>query len=438
MRLRVPARCARASRQWHRSDAALNREDASGQNATRRIQWAPLVVVRMTAARRRPILFVLGLVILLAPTLATRLGTPSSEELERRRVVPIGSLRTAAGTKVDVYGVWGDVFDPREARSDLGFDLSVLSLYFDPLVETSDQLILAGNPTLWSAISRSLNTDDELQYLSRNLVGALAESRRAVICFLGNVPRGCEGDQIVPYIWPVLQGSELSRNRVKYLAAAPLFDPIILANKMSPNEARVRLSENTKIVVQRILNRAASELDNSVSSVAFAALGSTSHRGGDSPYFLLFDEGFRQILQGVEDAHPSGTLSRIYLVAYHRHTGDFKTEALKALENAATNLRARTIVGEHGIAVGGLVTALFFCFGVAAYRGAGRIVESQNRWDFVGKVLGPASALGAAVWGATVAFAQATKNFEFHLGVTYFGLAAMAIVAILWLSKRTS
>ena len=255
------------------------------------------------------------------PYHVTRIGV---SQLQTLREVKVGTVTTATGSTVDIHLMIGDVFRPRRTHRDLGFDLVAVSYYFDP-VRFDDRELLIGNPLLVSALEFSARDTAEFSYFAANLIQAAFQGRDGVNCFVRSSEyRACEGDQLVPYFWPATAASDRNGpTGVRYFAALPLFNPQLAFVRGRDAEFRQRLRANAVVAVERMLASASEEVSPSPRSVGFAALGSTSHTGGDSPAFMTFREGFVALLDAVEHARPNAELDRVFFVAYEAHSGVF-------------------------------------------------------------------------------------------------------------------
>ena len=392
----------------------------------------------MSKRARQSVVVLIAAILLFGPALSVHFSAPSHRTIERRKCIKGGRARTANGSELDVYLVWGDVFRPKAIHRDMGFDLVCVSCYFDPIAVKRGKL-LPSNPLLNSAIAASTDSEEELQYLLGNIFEALEKSKQVVGRFMsGGKALPGEGDQLVPFTWVAYRGSRMSSQQgVKYLAALPLFNPDLLFGRVSELETRKRLAVNVETVTRRTMDYASEDLDPTVHSVAFAALGSTSHRGGDSRYFLQFSEGFLSILRGIEQSRPTKHLDRAYLVAYDRHRDVFKEDALDALQEVKRQLVLKSLASSRLREVtGGSLGVLLFAFCLLSYRQYARIWRESNRWTFVATLLGFAgAAVGVSWFGALYAFEA------FHLGSTgfvstYLILTGLCLVAIRWMGKR--
>ncbi len=217
---------------------------------------------------------------------------------------------------------------------------------------------------------------------------------------LPNENRSSEGDRIVPHIWVSVESAPVRKKHgVKYMAALPLFDPEVLrTQKTAPSIVRGRLGENVEAATRRLLNQCGEELDGTVHSVAFAATGSTSHRGGDSPCFLEFSDGFLRTIHAIQLSRPPLSLDRIYLVAFDQHTGQYLKDALSGLRAVSCyfivkRLETFPILSLFGAAMSvGLVT-----LALMSYQNVGSVWKKQNRWNLIRTVLAVSLVLGATV-----------------------------------------
>jgi len=391
---------------------------------------------------RRLLSFSILTILTISPALYVWSQLPSNERFISRRVVYLGTTTSANGIQVEIRGVFGNLFRPREARNDMGFDLVAISCYFDPL-SLDGRDLLPVNPLLASAIAESINDPLAVKDLLANLLFTLEKSRAVVNRYmLSKEDRPSEGDKIVPHIWVSVESAPVRKKHgVKYMAALPLFDPHILRTQdTAPSIVRGRLGENVEAAIRRLLNQCGEELDGTVHSVAFAATGSTSHKGGDSPYFLEFSDGFLRTVRAIQLSRPPLSLDRIYLVAFDQHTGQYRKDALSGLRAVSRYFILKRIETLPILSLlgGGMSVGLTLLV-LMSYQNVGIIWRRQNRWNLIRTVLAVSVVLGASV-SATLRIAISL------LPPSYVGLAlwlsalatVAAYLAILLLSKRLS
>ena len=324
-------------------------------------------------------------------------------------------------------------------KNDIGFDLVPISIFFDPIkLPTGEQLLLT-NPLLNSALLHSAKDTNELKYLLLNILNALEESREVVNCYMrGPFDRPCEGDQITPYIWIVYENSIMKSKGIKYLAALPLFDPLIVINNYSYFETRQRLRNNLEAGICRLIALCAEKLRYTVGSIGFAALGGTSHKGGDSRYFLNFDESFLTILKALELSYSSPVLKRVYFVAFEKHTGVFQKDALDALFKICEYLAIKNLLYFKNW--GPLFVVVFFLLlmiSILSYRNLKQVISRGNRWKFLGSLLGITFIMTSfLIFSTSVVFSLIDI---LHYQIVYYwygGISFLLIIGISWLCKK--
>ena len=362
----------------------------------------------------------------------------SAADLQQRGEIRVGHIRTAAGSVIDVHIMLGDVFHPRATRRDLGFDLVAMSYYFDP-VRLDDVDVLFGNPLLYSALSYAARDEEEFDFFAANLVNAVFQSRDGVNCFAWDgALANCEGDQLVPYFWPAHGASGSSGPLgVRHLGAIPLFDPSVAFGTIPDEDLRRRLQTNLRVAVRRTLEQAANEVDPPPRSVAFAALGSTSHTGGDSPAFLNFREGYFTLLRAVEQSRPHTALDRVYLVGFGEHTGIFLEETLQALLAVADRFVVEDIMtGRWAGLMKGVTGLLLLGISFLTYQNIQDIVRRRNRWVVSATILTVTASLTAFVWSMALVVADVLPEFPKVVLTSYSAAALAAVWSVLWASKR--
>ncbi|MFX0141178.1 MAG: hypothetical protein ACFFDN_46495 [Candidatus Hodarchaeota archaeon] len=384
-------------------------------------------------------LLLLSIIVIFLPSFLIWFFCPSVSKIENNKEMKVGVINTHSNSLLEIHIMLGDVFTPRSTRNDIGFDLVGISCYFDP-VKIENQYILPTNPLLNSALYYSSKDSTEFVYLLSNIIEALNKSREVVSCFLySDQTSACEGDKIIPYVWTAYPKSDMSRiHGVKYLAALPLFDPKIIFEIYKAAESRRRLSTNVRTSVHRLVNYATDELENTVRSIAFVAIGSTSHRGGDSDYFLNFSQGFLTILQSLESSRPPESLTRIYFVAYNLHTGVFREDAIKGLQAICNYLNMKKLCSSSGSKLIGLVISfLFLLITLTVYKNVEQIIKQKNRMNFLISLLAVASFATALTWGSTVLLFDWLKPKDIRVLLYWHGLMSFIVILfILWLSKR--
>jgi|GEM_PF-4347112 len=388
-------------------------------------------------------LAILGLtaVIAGAPWLYVLSCRPSINTLETSRHVVAGSLITRSGSEVEVHLAVGDILRPRDIRRDIGFDLAVLSLYFDP-VFIDRQAVLPLNPVLGNAVRASIRSPKELEYLLDNVSAALSASRDSVTCFLHMRDEDtCDGDKLVPFVWPVYQESSLAgEQHLKYFGALPLFDPSSVTEDLPASTVRLALGRNLRAGVRRLLSEISLSTKVRVHSVAFPFLGATSHTGGDSPYFLAFPDSLAAILRGVAESHSAPGIDRVYLVAFGAHKGVFRREALEALQSVADAMAVSRLAHPAVSALAGItISLLYLVIALLSYQSLHTAIGKGSRWEWAEKVSGVVVALlPGATWGILAALAVAAPS-EHPLAIcaVYSSSCLLCTYLLLWLSKRT-
>jgi hypothetical protein len=180
------------------------------------------------------------------------------------------------------------------------------------------------------------------------------------------------------------------------------------------------------------------EYRGEVHSIALAALGSTSHRGGDSPYFLSFREGFLTIVRAIEDAFTPPTLDRVFLVAFEEHSGTFREDALEGLQAVSAYLWVKKWTSAQGTAlVTGPLLVLFVILALISYQNPRQAFLVGNRWAWAEMVFGVSLLPAGFCWGGPALLFQlgVLRDVETVLGV-YSALTLATGIGVLVLSKR--
>ncbi len=377
-------------------------------------------------------------VIAFYPIIISILFVPTNKMIIDSPSIQLGTITTQSGNIVTVNIMLGNVFNPQENSKDIGFDLVGVSCYFDP-IKFENHLLLPSNPLLNSALRASAGSKEELSYFIKNLFQALESSRDVVTCFMTNdkISSPCKGDKLEPYVWAVYNDSPIFKdNGVKYIAALPLFNPNILLDKIPVDQTRERLSENVESAVSRILGYSLEELKPTVRSVAFAALGSTSH-SSDSRYFLDFETGFLSILKGIQQSHSHSTLKRIYLVGYNKHKGIFLQETINGLKSVAQYLLLFNIFSKIGTLTVSIYTILWIVSAIFSYQKLKDIWKKRSRWPFFATIVTSTTVFILTTYGVTSSIIMQLhpKYFKFAI----FGNLLITIICyiiLLIFSKR--
>jgi hypothetical protein len=248
-----------------------------------------------------------------------------------------------------------------------------------------------------------------------------------------------EGDQIVPYTWHTYGDSKMVHEQgIKYISALPLFNPDLLYGQITISETRQRLSENVETIIRRLIDFASDGLSPTVHSIALPAIGSTSHRAGDSEYFMTFTEGFISILKGIEESRPNEYLDRIYLVAYDQHMGLFKDDVLNALQDVKKYLFLKNIVrNQIKFVIAGILTILYTVFCITSYQNYREILKHNNRWQFMRTILFFSAFAMSISWGASLILFEAfSLSIEMFLSL-YIIFTILTLFGINWLGKNS-
>jgi hypothetical protein len=309
-----------------------------------------------------------------------------------------------------------------------------LPCFFDPL-QIDNRQVLPINPLLASGLRASASSEEDLREFIRQLFSALDESRRTTDCYRRKDLKACRGGKIAPYAWPVYDsGRSGFIKSVKYLAAIPLFDPQTLSGQVPDHAVRMRLHGNLGHAVVRLMSYTDRTLGNTVQTAAFGALGSTSHRGGDSTSFLTFREGFLTIVKAIAESRPPTTMDRVYLVAFEKHTGVFRAEALEGLQAVADHLNLVSVLGGRLKFIGPFLCGLLYLvLTLLSYQNVDLIIRDRNRFTLFGTALAVSIPAASVSWGAAVAAMPFGVDWVITL---YAVVCIMCTICILWLSKR--
>ena len=341
------------------------------------------------------------LVIGILPVLVGWLSRPSLDAIAAAGSLEVGRVVTGSGRVVRVHVMIGDVFRPRSRRNDVGFDVVSYTCYMDPYYvyepETATiQKVWVGNPLLYSAIRRSTQDSAEVVAFVRRLIDALERNRGAVLCHAeGAGDATCGGDRVTPHIWATEPGSVLGGSGIRYIAAIPLFDPESIIARFSPAESRRRLRGNMEAAVRELVH-AGGRSGREMRTAGFAALGSTSHEGGDSPRFLGFSDGFLSIVHAIGQSNTAEHFDRAYLVAYEEHVGAFREESIDGLKDVAEYLSLHKYLSFPSGGMAWIFVALLW---VAAVWWPLKYERPKDTAVSVGDI---AAALGLAAFCATV------------------------------------
>lgn len=384
------------------------------------------------------------LLLVLLPFITTKLFSPSLDELEKEKCINIGALKAENELPINVYLCFGDVFRPNDLRSDIGFDLVILSCYFDPIDYNGEQ-ILFSNPLLNSALSNTAKDSTELYSLIYNLFLTLDKSRNVISCYAQNIGNSipCKGDKITPYIWSVSQSDNaFSRNNIKYLCALPILNPHTLFNE-NPKKVRETLAENVDAAIKRLLNNEMDLLRPTVKSIAIAAIGSTSH-SGDSELFMSFKQGFLTIIKSISQSRPPETFDRVYLVAFDKHKGQFKKDALFGLKAVAEYLILKKITSDDYFKLISFIylilwTLLTFIY----YKNSKTIWIANNRFAFVLTLTSVGGLLTAMSFGFTSVLINQISIVKFEQYFVFHGLIVIIDFLLLlimgkWILRKSN
>ena len=376
--------------------------------------------------------------IVLLPLLAFVFRPPRAK-IEGEKELKIGYIKTQSKV-IEIHIMIGDVFVPQKTRRDIGFDIVPISCYFDPIELPNGELLLLTNPLLNSAILHSARNSAEFLYLLINIINALEQSKQVVSCFMLNNQKGepCEGDQIVPYVWVVYNDSIMRAQGVKYLAALPLFDPTIITGKYSPAEVRKRLRNNVEAAVRRLISYCSEKLGTTVKTIGLAALGATSHKGGDSEYFLEFSESFLAMLRAIRTSYPPPSLDRIYFVAFEKHKGVFREDAIRGLQKIGEFMVVNMLLSSYGWSPVAFICYLFLlAISLLSFQNLKQAMGRGSRWKFLGTISSIIALIISVLMGSSAALFSFLDILKFRLiYLWYVFISSFSILEIMWLNKR--
>jgi hypothetical protein len=276
-------------------------------------------------------------------------------------------------------------------------------------------------------------------YFRDNLFAALEQSKEVVSCFLTSPEKSeiCEGDKLAPFVWLAYRGSPMFHDQgVKYLAALPLFDPSLFVGQISEEDLRSRLATNVETAVRRLIAYSLDNLRPTVKSIGLAALGSTSHRGGDSPAFMNFEEGFLTIVKGIQTSHSTESLDRIYLVGYDRHEGIFREDALKGLQAVSDYMLLSLCATPPGAVIAGAIfSVMWLLISLFLYQQVGQVWRQKNRWNLLAVLLGPNAFLVALNTSIVVALMGILDPA--HFKIIYWANAAAVLSGTMLLAHTS-
>lgn len=246
----------------------------------------------------------------------------------KQEPVRFGLLNHRGTGDVELWGIYGDVFDPQAKNVD--FDVVVVSTTVNPIAiikgDLGDIIVWQQNNLLHSALENTFHDPEVFQQVIKEMVISMGENGEFIRYFLSTEFSITEEYQIKDlvhaYFWDVPnQGPFYKKTRINSIVAVPIFDPwYIYGHLMEISLVHSRLKDNVNIVIKRALSQIEQFEDQkkySVNTIAIPALAGTCCRE-DSWLYLDYSTSFSTILEALESSKVPNPIDRIYLVIYDK------------------------------------------------------------------------------------------------------------------------
>jgi hypothetical protein len=246
----------------------------------------------------------------------------------------MGIIKHQGDRKIELCGVYGDVFDPKARNDNVEVDLVPITCVIDPIYIVKDTIIWENNVMLRSALGHTFTDTLMFQKTVHELIVTMSENGSLIQHFLDY--KSEKDDYNLRklthvYIWDVPRTSAyFKKSRILTFAALPIFTPTYLASDYPLSEIHSRLRKNLSISIKSLLDQLRIRNNPEITSIAFAAFVGSSHRL-DSPYYLSYQESFFAIHKALTDSDIPFWISRIYLVAWDKLSRKERVRALEGL-----------------------------------------------------------------------------------------------------------
>lgn len=222
---------------------------------------------------------------------------------------------------IQVFGTYGDIFQPNINGLDRSYDLIILSATIDPISSIDSTIMLNSNMLVRSFFSHAYSTDDTALVLSgvKALLINMTKRNREYIAQLlkyenyqttindAYLTKLCE-----PHYEEIPIKSPLRYNGIKWFAVLPLFNAEQAGNMVDGKE---KMKLNVKTAMYRVFT----DIKNAerLRFIGIPAV-SGSENLNDSRNYLKYYDSFGSIIQAFMGVKLPESLERIYLVAWNK------------------------------------------------------------------------------------------------------------------------
>ncbi len=370
--------------------------------------------------------------------------------------VKIGRIHHRGVGDVELWGVYGDAFAPKDQNTD--FDVVVVSATINPLAvwkKDKERIIVwQQNNLLHSALVNTFPDKEVFRKAVEEMVISMGQNGQLIKYFLDPQFQFKDSyhlkDFVHVYYWEVPNGGVFhAKTGINAIVAVPIFDPAYVYKEGLQNleVLHARLQDNVFLVIRRAVETIedwAKQKPHSIHThtIAIPALAGTCCRL-DSALYLDYSTSFFTILRGLEESKLPNTIERVYLISYDKLPDLESRISLQALFRVFSYYHLRYWMENKNLYLQGpILRALiwilpFWLMYVCTHRRGKQLLKSpRSRLEFLAQSARAASIYSGVAIPINEFLLEGTKGDIVFLlmGDLFFGI--VSVYALAWLNNR--
>jgi len=366
--------------------------------------------------------------------------------------IKIGLLHHKGAGDVELWGLYGDAFNPRVMNID--FDIVLVSATLNPFAVLQSKqgriIVWQQNDLLRSALANTYVDEKTFIKAVKEMVVSMGQNGSLVRYFLKSEYDFNKSyylkDLVHVYFWDVPNNSSFHASTgINAMIAVPIFDTKYMHRTIGDNSLmRERLRDNVFIVIKRALELIGDLEDQKaypVHSIAIPPLAGTCCRI-DSWLYLNYITSYFTILSAMESSKIPNTIDRIYMITYSKLPTIEKKSSIHALFRIYSYYNMKYWLDNdkfylQGQVLRSLVWVLpFFFLLVLTHRKRKFLIRPRQRQEFLLNLYGLTTVylIVAVMVNETILEYAKGKIAIVIVGDIVFGLASMLVLS--WLNNR--
>jgi len=367
--------------------------------------------------------------------------------------VKFGLIQHRGVGEVELWGLYGDAFDPKAKNVD--FDVVLVSATVNPIsILDGDRgtiIVWAQNSLLHSVLFNTYKDKEVFQKAVDEMVVSMGDNGEFVKYFLSPDYQLTDDyilkDLVHVYFWDVPnQGSFFSSTGINSMVAVPIFDPKYIYFNLNDLEVvHSRLEDNVSLVVKRVIENLEDIEDQkffSVGAIAIPPLAGTCCRL-DSWQYLDYETSYFSILRALENSKLSNPIDRIYLISYDKLPETENNQSLDALFQVYRYHRMRYWLEDFNFYLPGpTLRALiwivpFWIIALFSHRKRKYLLKTpRTRQDFLLQTIVLATTYSFLARFANEIFLKISKSCMTCLVIYDLLFGLLSVIIVLWLNNR--